>query len=187
LAIAFNAARRLWVGSLATVALCVISALVIVNVADNVAYQKPDYRALAAILRVGPPSRAILFGSTNTPVPRYLPDARWMRAGEALTLSNVDAVIEGRVPSRTCRHFAGLACENLVLETLPAELRERFTVTQRVELDGFVVLRYHATRPVRVRFPQFVANDRRPGLLVRTATPDVDSTTSGRRRSRPPR
>jgi hypothetical protein len=162
--------RAGWLGAGAVVVLSLTCAGVVVNVSNNPALQKADWRSVARLLRSHDPASVILVPSLNTPITRYLTGSRVIGQGELLRVREVDVISEVPAPARRCGRFSGQACELLLFPFFPKNLASQFVVHDKTMLDGFTVFRYQAERLVEGRAAEYTPVNSALGTVVKDKT-----------------
>jgi mannosyltransferase len=147
--------RATLIGVWITSALCVIGVAGAVAVHENRDYQRPDWRGVARLLGPGPTggggARVILVQHYRDllPLSLYLRGVKFMPSGGAATVRELDVVSFSSPPSGGFCWW-GSAC-NLWPSATQASYRVLgFTEVSRRRVYQFTVVRFVASRPVRV-------------------------------------
>jgi len=159
-------------GVVAIVGVCVLSLAVVVAVATNLDFQKPNWRAVGRALGTRePPGAVIVQNYLGTPLVRYMSGSRLLREGESFDVQRIDVVYHVPNFGRRCGRWSGLACEFFYFPRFPEQLTSRFTLTDKISVAGFVVNRYESGIPVRLSTRELLG-DRLPGGLVVVSPPN---------------
>ncbi len=167
-AIGLGAKRAGRLGLVAVAVLCIGSVIVVLEVADNRDFQKPDWRAAAKVLSTGGKDRAVVVDAyLGIPLVRYFDNPRVVYAGrEKMKLGTIDLLYH--VPKRglRCGRWSGLACEAFFFPYLPPKVAKQFKPVRRIHTGGFVINRYESDTPVRISKQQLLAGDHPPSSFI---------------------
>jgi hypothetical protein len=159
-------------GVVAIVGVCVLWLAVVVAVATNLDFQKPNWRAVGTALGTREPSGAVIVQNyLGTPLVRYMSGSRLLREGDSFDVQRIDVVYHVPNFGRRCGRWSGLACEFFYFPRFPEQLTSRFTLTDKISVAGFVVNRYESGVPVRLSTRELLG-DRLPGGLVVVSPPN---------------
>ena len=161
------------VGGLGVVVFAAVSVFVVATVDTDSGLQKPDWETVAHVVdsSVGGEheTRAVvmnLHGHQGLPLRYYLGGADELAAGDSTEVREIDVLV-ARATSRPCNFLVGRACALVFLGApLPHPLADRFTLTERVQIDQFVIERYRAPRPVAVTRQAILGADGEQGLVL---------------------
>jgi mannosyltransferase len=157
--------------ALVAVVLCVLSVAVVLPPHNDTAFAKSNFRRVATELERGP-TRRVVYLPGRSPLLRYLPTSRWVRDDERLGVVEVDVLSEKVIHRRACGTFVGMACAQWFLPFLSERFASTFSLKESDYIDGFVVDRYVARRPVHVVGGDFAhrgigrAQDLTGGLVI---------------------
>jgi hypothetical protein len=164
-----------WLGAFGVAAYCVVAVFVTASINGDSGLQKPDWRAVSTSVTTNPSgrdeTRALVMNlhrSHGSPLLYYLDDEHPRSLGDTETASVRELdVLVAKPTSRPCSFLIGRACAFVFLGArLPAPLADQLALTERVELDQFVVERYRARRPVTVTKSAILGPDADQGLVM---------------------
>ena len=160
-AIGLGAKRSGAIGLIATAVLCIGSVIVVLEVADNPDYQKPDWRAAAKVLSTGGKDRAVVVDAyLGAPLVRYLDSPRTLRAKDKkVKVDTIDLLYHVPKEGLRCGRWSGLACETFFFPYLPPKIAKQFHIADRLHVAGFVINRYTSEEPVRLSKRELLAGD----------------------------
>jgi uncharacterized membrane protein len=134
-----------WVGPGVLGVVTVVALASVSAVARDPALQKPDWQAVADVVREGPGERLLLLNYhqvLGSPLRHYLPEAEPLE-GSAVSHAREIDVLVAKASDKPCNLLVGQACALIFLGgSLPQPLAGHVTLIERVELDQFVVERY---------------------------------------------
>ncbi|HLY51332.1 MAG TPA: glycosyltransferase family 39 protein, partial [Solirubrobacteraceae bacterium] len=146
----FSAARARLAGGAAALALCAIGVVAAIGVARERDLQRPDWRPVARLLGVHPPSgeRLILIQHYRDllPLSLYLPQLKFLRTAGA-------RVAELDVVSFSSPRSAGFCWWGSACNLWPSQMQASYTIpgfraASRRSVNQFTILRLMAKRPV---------------------------------------
>lgn len=161
-AVALLAGRSFRLGAAAVLVIAGVWTLAGVAVVRDPRLHRADWRAVADVVVDDPSAHArVLLVDTNggqsSPLHRYLPSATVLAPGEVVTIDRIDVLV-ARPAGVPCNFYVGRGCGFVFLGgPLPEPLADRFTLSERRELDQFVVERYRADGPVTLERDDLLA------------------------------
>ena len=161
-AVALLAGRSFHLGAAAVLVIAGVWVGADVAVLRDPRLHRADWRAVADVVADDPGAQARVLvvdvnGGQSSPLHRYLPSATVLAPGDEVTIDRLDVLV-ARPAGVPCNFYVGRGCGFVFLGgPLPDPLAGRFTLTERRELDQFVVERYTADRPVTVERDDLLA------------------------------
>ncbi|HEV8164548.1 MAG TPA: glycosyltransferase family 39 protein, partial [Actinomycetota bacterium] len=161
-AVGLGASRPAAPGLVAAGALVAISLVAVVTVARDPELQRPDWRAVAAVVADAPGPRLVVVdvnGGQSGPLAHYLAGATALAPDDEVEVDGIDVLV-GLAPERPCNMLVGHACGMVYLGAVtPGPSDPPFTRTERIELDQFALDRYRADEPVPVSVGELTGPD----------------------------
>lgn len=150
-AIGLGTRRVAWLGVAAALVLSAGWIAVVLEVASNPDFQKPDWRAAANVVEQGPRDHAVVVDSyLGAPLLHSIDDSRLLRGREVANVSAIDLIYRIPLPGRRCGQASGLGCEAFLFPRLSKPLARDFKLVDRREFKGFIVNRYRSDTKVAV-------------------------------------
>lgn len=151
IAIGLGTRRVAWFGLAAALVLSAGWIVVVLEVASNPDFQKPDWRAVSRVVEQGTRDHAVVVDSyLGAPMLHYIDDSRSLSGNKVAKVSAIDLVYRIPEPGRRCGQASGLGCEAFLFPRLSKPLARDFKLVDRREFKGFVVNRYRSDVKVAV-------------------------------------
>ncbi len=150
-AIGLGTRRVAWLGMVVALVLSAGWIAVVLKVASDADFQKPNWRAVARVVEQGGRDHAVVVdGYLGSPLLHYIDGSRALKGKKLAKVSTIDLVYRIPEPGKRCGRWSGLACEAFFFPALSKPLARDFKLVDRQEFNGFVVNRYHSAEKVAV-------------------------------------
>lgn len=170
-AIVFGTRRAGWLGVGAGVALCALSAFIVVAVDVKPELQKANWRSVAEIIDRNPRDSLVVVPHDSHlagPLLRYFKSARVVGLDEPVRVQEVDLLYHVPKPVNRCGFFQGRDCEpaTFYFPLFPDALKSQFVYSGKPQVHDFAVNQYRPEGAAVITGRPFVPKPTPKGFAV---------------------